>query len=237
MRKVLLVLTICLVILPCVNAGLLNSAINDQAQIKGSTSYSYSGSGKTLSGTIDYAVYDRQSTAYSDAFSGALTSQNAGRYIYAYQVFNNVGANNVAVDYLAFGIIDAKVYEITTDGDASMQDSFMNYFTSADGPKSSSTTAKEDCYAAAYNFAGTLGAGETSYFLIFTSDNAWGFVSGDPGAGSGSGSGSTAPAGSYVTVAGGGLGTNSNFDLNVPEPATVAILGFAGLLGLRRRSC
>jgi len=204
MRKKIVTLS---VLLACLCAAQSASGI----PYTGSTDYSVVDpeTGRTLSGTIDFGVFDRQ----VDDF--AFTPPGEGRYIYAYQIFNDQGDIQEAVGYFAIllegaptdGIGadawegDTLAVEPTNFGIDSLGDAVF-HFKSTD--PNTGLLLGEDI----------LQPGGHSYVLIFTSDNDW-----KPG---------------EYEIRGGGL-TNRETDFvptDTPEPATILILGMGAGMGL-----
>jgi len=124
-----------------------------------------------LKGRIDFAVYDTEHPEYGDEYLDAgLTVPGEGRYIYAYQIFNDYAFySEEAVAYFAVLGID----ETTINGLGSQEDPEAGIEPGeqyVDGAES----------RAVWEFNGDDGyiiAGEHSWFLVFSSDQDW--VKGD----------------------------------------------------------
>jgi hypothetical protein len=120
---------------------------------------------KMLRGRIDFAVYD--TLAYPNEFIGddGYTAPGDGRYIYAYQIFNDYqGYSEEAVTYFAaLGIDMAYVYDIDSQEDpAEGIEPVGQYFSDED---------------AVWEFGEIdqdwIIPGEHSWFLAFSSDLDW----------------------------------------------------------------
>lgn len=112
----------------------------------------------TLSGWVDFAVYDRNSGEYADA-------PGEGQYIYAYQIF---------VDYASFDPLEYfAIYR--TDGTA------INGITSIDAQDDGFSGIEPDMMYYSPNETrgvwefenGLLVGGEHSWFLVFSSNNSY----------------------------------------------------------------
>lgn len=167
------------------------------------------GNGQILSGRIEFAVYDTQ--AYPGEFTG--TAPGSGRYIYAYQIFQNSGASNIAlttfvVDGIGEGAIPADNPNsyIGTDNSVPGVDASLAFF-------NASRTQGE------WDFQNpSIQAGENSVFLLIRSNNSIkaGTYQLFP------------PEDSEIPVPGDEDGT-------IPEPATVMILSLGTALAIRSR--
>ncbi len=160
-----------------------------------------------LRGRIDYAVYDTET--YPDEFIGAdgYEAPGSGRYIYAYQIFNNYAMSVDSVAYFSLlGIGGAPIDGIDArdDGSDGIAPSYQDIGSSE----------------AVWEFKDELGdalllVGDHSWFLVLTSDNDW-------------------VRGNYEIEPAGGLSVPPDGP-HTPEPATVTLLGIGGLLALMRR--
>lgn len=237
LQSALCALTAIILVSGISQAGFLASSQNTGAAVNGSANYNFSGNGNLLSGSIEYAVYDTQAANYGGEFSAAV-GDSAGQYIYVYQIFNGDGLTNENVHFFGItGMEDASLYAIDTSGyvdadeaNAAYVDAGDAYFASAEGRKDGDgVTEQTDITKITYDFEGALGKGETSYFLIFTSDSGW--VSYSSG---GSGGDSSSTKNQYF-IGGETLGGGNYDDDSVPEPATLAIMGLGGLILSRRK--
>jgi len=114
-----------------------------------------------LRGRIDFAVYDTE--LYPDEYvgGGGYPVPGDGRYIYAYQIFNDYESSDMAVEVFAIlGIAEETVHSIGSEAD----------------PESGiePTDAYLDAGEGVWQFQDALVyAGDHSYFLLMTSDNDW----------------------------------------------------------------
>jgi hypothetical protein len=123
-----------------------------------------------LRGRIDFAVYDTEHGEYGDEYLDiGIEAPGEGRYIYAYQIFNDFIVSEEAVAYFALLGID----ESTIDGIGSQEDP-------ESGVQPGDTYVDGDESKAVWEFNGSdmyVWAGEHSWFLLFSSDH--GPVEGD----------------------------------------------------------
>jgi len=122
----------------------------------------------SLFGRIDFAVYDTQDTEYGDEYLDVgITKPGDGRYIYAYQIFNDYYSSLESVAY--FALLDINGNSISIDSITSQEDPEK-------GIEPGSMYFNGDEYKVAWEFDGGAGyviAGEHSWFLIFSSDKDW----------------------------------------------------------------
>jgi len=165
------------------------------------------GDTKLLRGRIDFAVYDTWENP--DEFIGAdgYTAPGDGRYIYAYQIFNDYQFNSEeSVAYFAaLGIDMAYVYDIGSQQDPEEGiEPTEEYFSDEDS---------DDVGEAVWDFGlfaeELIQAGEHSWFLAFSSDRDW--VRGD------------------YEIKG-----PEPSDFPVPEPAMLTLFSIGGAMLLRR---
>jgi hypothetical protein len=164
-----------------------------------------------LRGRIDYAVYDTD--LYPNEFIGddGYEAPGEGRYIYAYQIFNNYSVSVDSVAYFSLlGMGGAPI-----DGIDARDDGSDGIAPSDQYIGSSEALAvwefKDDEFGDAL-----LLAGDHSWLLVLSSANDW--VRGDY---------EIKPAEGGPPVPGG--------EPHVPEPATVTLLGIGGVLAFIRR--
>ncbi len=170
-------------------------------------------------GYVDFAVYDTLGPN-GDEWTGAnLAKPGGGQYVYAYQIFNNVGSKAIG-SFTIMGIDDYLPTPIThlLDGISTitMQDPSVN-FPLITNITPTGTAINLDKTRATWEFWGltgaTLVAGESSWFLIFSSGKDW-------------------TAGRYEMQPAGGFPITGN-----PEPCTLALLGLgSAILFTKRRN-
>lgn len=165
------------------------------------------GTGQILSGRIEFAVYDTQ--AHPGEFTG--TAPGTGRYIYAYQIFQDSGASNAALT----------AFVIKQIGDGAIPASNPN-----DNIGTDNSVSGVDASSAFFNVSRTEGnwlfdsqtilAGENSVFLLVRSNSPIKVGTYDL----------FPPEDGDIPVPGEGNDGNP-----IPEPATLMILtlGMAGL--------
>jgi len=178
-----------------------------------------------MQGRIDFAVYD--TTAGNEwATVTGYDNPGSGQYVYAYQIFNDYeGYSEVPIE--SFSIFGLDGAEISVDaGSVGTEEDPMGGQDAFDTSLSDTTVTWNFSYGAVDY---TIGIDEHSFFLIFSSDHSW--VKGDysleaydpdvpaPGTGGTTGSGVT----------------GSSMPPDIPEPLTVALLGFGGLVALVKR--
>jgi len=171
-----------------------------------SVSFYTESNGRTLSGQIDYAVYE-----YDD-YPGTAPAE--GQYVYVYQIFNSE-QSSVGIDYFSAGILGDVVsggigYDFYGAGDGVMPN--VLYF----------SPNLENVQSAVYlflpPFGGFIESGQHSVLLLYVSDN-------EP-----IDDGFSVIAGGSISATAEGLPTP------VPEPATIVLLGIGGaLLALTRK--
>jgi len=129
---------------------------------QGHTYYSVTEGSVTLSGRIDFAVYDTQ--LYPDEYPGieGFTPPGGGQYIYAYKITNDEDSGSV-------GMFSIETNSASVDGIGSEQAGDLDAIAPTDA-----FFAPDELNAAeaVYLFEDdqSLAGGEYSYFLIFTSE-------------------------------------------------------------------
>lgn len=162
-----------------------------------------------LSGRMDFAVYD--TLAYPNEFIGddGYTAPGDGRYIYAYQIFNDQPLSDEAVAYFSVFQLDENPMDVDVNSIDSEED------TPDSGVEATREYFTGSNVRAVWLFAGqVLMHDEHSWFLVFSSD-------------------SPPVPGDYDISAEGG----DHVPAPIPEPATLILLGLgsAMVLIVRRR--
>ena len=157
-----------------------------------------------LNGRIDFAVYDTDT--YPDEFVGAdgFDMPGTGRYVYAYHVFNDLFASDQSVAY--FSVLNLDGSSIVGAGGTGAQDDGQGGIAPIDSDN-------EGVWRWELSNGGYIDQLEHSWFLAFSSNMNW-----VPGTYDIRG-----PDGSPVSVPG-----------EVPEPATVLLIGLGSLIFIRR---
>jgi len=186
----------------------LTELLPESFHYEGSTFYDIVTDDGFLRGRIDFAVYDTDNLLLPGETDFADALGLECRYIYAYQVFNDLFASDEAVSYFAvFGTPEESldIYE----------QSIGSYDDGAGGIEPSDEYFTPSNTRAVWDFGGSyVYAGDHSWFLVFGSDLDW--VAGDYEI--------RAPEDNDFPVA-----------PNIPEPATVALLGMGLMVLLRQR--
>ena len=173
----------------------------ESSHYQGRVSYSTNADdGRLLRGRVDFAVYDTQG---GNEFAAAgFTAPGSGRYVYAYQVFGQPNASD-PLDYFAVKDIGVNAIAGKTDiGTADDGHSGIDASNAFFNPYPTTTTTD-----AVWEFTSTnVTQGTHSYFLVFSSDHNW-------------------KVGTYEV-------TPSSGELPIPgpEPATMALLSFGGVM-------
>jgi hypothetical protein len=147
------------------SAATLVDILPESSHYDGSVFYDQPSGDGFLRGRIDFAVYDTE--LYPDEFVGddGFEAPGEGRYIYAYQVFNDYEASDEAVGWFAvLGINESVVEGISAQDDLN----------GGVEPGESHVSAPK----AIWEFNNVLVyAGDHSFFLVFSSEQDW--VAGD----------------------------------------------------------
>jgi hypothetical protein len=189
------------------------SRLPDSSHYSGTSYYGINlGGGKIQAGRIEFAVYDTVTSPDEFGGSGGYTAPGEGRYIYAYQIFNNAsndfGQTNASIPYFV-------IKELGADA-ISSGNNIGRVEDSTGGVDATSYGLNVDRTTATFEFAnGTLSAGKNSWFLILRSDQDWkkGTYSMQP------------PQDTEVPIP----------DSSVPEPMTMVLL-LGGMAILFRRN-
>jgi hypothetical protein len=174
-----------------------------------------------LRGRIDFAVYDTET--YENEFIGedGFTKPGNGRYIYAYQIFNDYARHSEgAISYFAALGIDMNMVDIASissqeDPESGVKPSPADPDISETGEYFTDTpaTLEDAVWEFGTNERDWINAGldEHSWFLVFSSDKDW-------------------VAGSYE------IRGPQQGQFPIPEPATLILLGIGGAMLLKRRN-
>jgi hypothetical protein len=179
-----------------------------------------------VAGYVDFAVYDTLGPHGNEWVGAGFAAPGTGQYIYAYQIFNNVGSTAIG-SFTIMGKDDPPTLhhlsDLATMGSQNPWENFPLITAGVEpsgtkfnlGDPNSSTPTQ-----ATWEFWGltdpTLVAGEYSWFLIFSSSHDW-------------------VQGKYQMGTAGGLPVTSN-----PEPGSITLLGIGGAMTLirtRKKSC
>lgn len=160
-------------------------------------------SGSFLRGRIDFAVYD--TLGGNEFVEAGFTAPGDGRYIYAYQLFNDYPASEEAVAYFSVFALSGDpmdAYEDTIGSEEDVPDS---------GIEAASAYFTESNLQAVWLFTDQiLTSDEHSWFLMFSSDSA-------------------PVTGNYEISA-----ETGDFPA-VPEPCTLMLFGLGGAMMFIRR--
>jgi hypothetical protein len=174
---------------------------------QGSSYFDFNG----VMGHVDFAVYDTQGTDGDEWTGAGFTSPGSGRYIYAYQVFNDTGSTG-AIEF--FSIMGLDNHELNGIDTMNTQNPWVNYplITAGVAPTNSFPNTNLDETEATWEFAGgILVADKYSWFLIFSSAHDW-------------------TEGQYDISP-----PANTVPLPNPEPCTLALLGLGGIVLFAKR--
>jgi len=152
---------------------------------------------------IDFTVYDTQNLLFPEETAFAEELDIAGQYIYAYQIFNRITADEDVWSFAIFGIGEYSLEVV--EKSIGSQDDEMGGVEPADAYFTPSNSR------GVWEFNGDGGyilAGEHSWFLVF-------------------GSNSEPVPGSYEIK---GPEVDQPVPPEIPEPVTLTLLGFGGAL-------
>ncbi|MDD5063798.1 MAG: PEP-CTERM sorting domain-containing protein [Phycisphaerae bacterium] len=173
---------------------------------QGTSYFSYSSG---INGRVEFAVYDTAGP-YGNEWSGptGFAVPGAGRYIYAYQIFNDVGS--VPIEYFKMWADDYHV--MTVDGQGAQDPQEADYLFGLDFIEPTDSGLNNTGDQAWWEFdGGLLVAGEDSWFLIFSSAHNW-------------------VAGNYSMEP-----VNDDVPFPNPEPCTLALLGLGSTILFAKR--
>ena len=198
-----------------------SSSLYDGYTYYGETITMQDGSTSYMQGRIDFAVYDTQAGNEWATVTGYENPGN-GRYVYAYQIFNNYeGYSEVPIQaFSVFGLNGADISVIA--GSVQTAEDPLGGHDVSDTVLSDTTVTWNFSFVDLDNDY-TIGTDGHSFFLIFSSDYGW--TKGDY---------SLEAYNPEFPVAPGG-DASATGDNVVPEPITVALLGLGGLIAVVRK--
>lgn len=134
---------------------------------QGSTFYNQTWGAKLLRGRIDFAVYDTDNLFLTGERMFASQLDLPGRYVYAYQIFNDLGASDEAVIYLAvFKPNGMAPLDLDEDSIGSQDDGYG-------GIQPSGEYFSDDKLRVIWEFKeGAIFKDEHSWFLVLSSNSA-----------------------------------------------------------------
>ncbi len=161
-----------------------------------------------VTGLVDFAVYDTLGPHGNEWTGAGFAAPGAGRYIYAYQIFNDTGSTDAIEFFTIMGIDDPPTPHHLTDlATMGAQDPWEDFPLITAGVAPTDTGFNLSETRATWEFAGgILVASEYSWFLIFSSANDW-------------------VEGRYEMTTAGGLPISGN-----PEPSSIVLLGLGGVM-------
>ncbi len=178
---------------------------------QGRSYFDYADTG--VKGRVEFAVYD-MGGPYGNEWADAtgFDTPGDGRYIYAYQIFNDVGS--AAIEHFNMWADDYHELAISGMGEQDPQEGNFPIF-GIDFVEPTDSGTNNDGTQAWWEFeGGLLVAGADSWFLIFSSSNSWT-----------AGEYSMKPVSDDIPIPGSGS----------PEPCTLALLGLGSTILFARR--
>lgn len=174
-------------------------------------------SGSGVAGHVDFAVYDTLGPNGNEWVGAGFAPPGGGQYIYAYQIFNDVGSADAIELFTILGLDDPPTpHHLNGIPTMDMQDPWEDYplITEGVAPTSTDFNLDDPPTRGTWYFAGgILIADEYSWFLVFSSAKDW-------------------VEGKYIMTTAGGFPITSN-----PEPCTLALLGLgSAILFAKRRN-
>ncbi len=183
------------------------AALPESSFIQGSAFYGddpdYTGH---LKGRVEYAVYDTENLSLTGEMDIDTVLNLAGRYIYAYQIWNDYSVSEASVGS----------FQVMNEDGSSVAASILNDTGAHDDGEGGIAPSGFDLQGM-WTWDGSTGylpAGDHSFFLVFSSD--------------------AAPITGNFEVKEGGVVVPGE-DVHTPEPATVALVGFGAMVVFSRR--
>jgi len=166
-----------------------------------------------VTGFVDFAVYDTLGPNGNEWTGAGFAAPGADQYIYAYQIFNDVGSADAIEFFTILGLDDPPTpHDLIGINSMNTQDPWEDYPLITEGLEPTSLNINLDETRATWEFfGGILVAGEYSWFLIFSSANDW-------------------VQGKYLMESAGGFPITSS-----PEPCTLALLGLGSTILFAKR--
>ncbi len=199
MMKRLIVLSVIVLAFAVNSNAVLVSSFDDHY---GTASYSK----VNFTGSIDYAVYN--DTEDFENWTG-FEAPGSGAYIYAYQIFNDAGPENLPVES----------FEILGSTGQSLAGAVTGTTAMDDGSGGVEPATAEDAKWTWTSENGFIHKGEHSWLLAFSSN-----------AGPSKGTFDIQP------VENDEIDVPDDDDVEIPEPATVMLFGLGGLIAMKKRT-
>jgi hypothetical protein len=226
-----LVMTACLVM----TAGAALTSLPNSSHYSGISYYAASpSSGLIQTGRVEFAVYDTQTNPNEFVGTDNFTAPGAGRYVYAYQIFNyatnDYGMTNTSVPFFVIESLGVNAIasnnDIGTINDATGGVDATSYSLTTNTSTTDTITTVNTSVVFAFD-NGILAAGENSWYLIISSDQDW--VKGSYSL--------EAPETSDIPQPD-GTTENTNADsesTTAPEPASLLLMGLGVAVLVKRK--
>ncbi len=159
---------------------------------------------------IEFAVYDTENSANMDELlADGLTDPQGGRYVYAYQLFNNPDFGDSAITYFSILDIAGEAIDESLMSDTQAQDDGSGGI--SPHPQVSEDQGVWEWVMVSEGGHGYVAKGQNSWVLVLTSDSDW-----------------TAGTFEVRAVEDG----DSDLPVPVPEPTTIMLIGLGGALSV-----